>query len=237
MTAQVDEAAISAGARRALIASAILTIAVYAVPYGEWLGWPLLLLSTLAHELGHGIAAAMIGGRFDAFVMYPDASGYATVLSDGTRIGTAFISAGGLVGPAIVSAICFAAGRQPKWSRRTLGVVGFALLVAEVLVVRNIFGWVFVGLLATLLIAVAIRNWVPQMVIVFFGVQLALSVFSRADYLFMREAQTAGGTMPSDVAQIATALFLPYWFWGAMCGLFSAFVLLAGLATLLRSSD
>ena len=226
--------ALSAGARRALIASAVLTTAVYYVPYGEWLGWPLLLLSTLAHELGHGVAAALIGGRFDAFVMYPDASGYATCLGDGTRIGTAFIAAGGLVGPACVSGVCFVAGRHPERSGWALWLAGALLWVANVVVVRNLFGWVFVTLLATTLLVIAAKNWFPQLTAVFLGVQLALSVFSRADYLFVKEAHTAAGPMPSDVSQIAEALFLPYWFWGALCGLASAFVLFAGLATLLK---
>jgi len=35
--------------------------------------------------------------------------------------------------------------------------------------------------------------------------------------------------MPSDVAQMAENLFLPYWFWGAVCGLFAVAVLVLGL--------
>ena len=66
------------------------------------------------------------------------------------------------------------------------------------------------------------------------AVQLALSVFSRADYLFTRVAQTATGPMPSDVARIAEALWLPYWFWGVCCGLLSALVLLVALVAYLR---
>ena len=67
-----------------------------------------------------------------------------------------------------------------------------------------------------------------------FGVQLSLSVFSRADYLFTREAVTATGTVPSDVSQIAEALILPYWFWGACCGALSVAVLLVALVIYLR---
>ena len=60
--------------------------------------------------------------------------------------------------------------------------------------------------------------------VMFVSVQLALSVFSRGDYLFTPNA----GPFPSDVANMATSLFLPYWFWGLVCGGFSLAVLAAG---------
>ncbi len=37
-------------------------------------------------------------------------------------------------------------------------------------------------------------------------------------------AETGADTMPSDTGVIASALFLPYWFWGALCGAFSVTV-------------
>ena len=52
-----------------------------------------------------------------------------------------------------------------------------------------------------------------------------LSRFSRGDYLFTPYADTGGGRLPSDVGQIATALWLPYWFWGALCAVASLWVL------------
>jgi hypothetical protein len=35
--------------------------------------------------------------------------------------------------------------------------------------------------------------------------------------------------MPSDVAQIAEALWLPYWFWGGLLAVVSVAVLVGGL--------
>ena len=70
------------------------------------------------------------------------------------------------------------------------------------------------------------QGWIPRFTLVFLAVQLALSVFSRSDYLFTSVARTGAGPMPSDVAQMASALFLPFWFWGAACGALSLAVLL-----------
>lgn len=76
--------------------------------------------------------------------------------------------------------------------------------------------------------------WVPQLWLLFTAVQLALSVFSRGDYLFTATARTGRGALPSDAAQLADALIGPYWFWGGVCGLLSVAALLFGVVTFFR---
>ena len=220
----------------ALIGSIVLTVGLYAAPHSEWFAWPMILLSTLAHEMGHGIAAMMVGGEFHSFVMHPDASGVATWSGDVGRLGRGFVSAGGLIGPAVIAAFLFVIGRKPKRAKSALVVLGIGLLVALVFVVRNLFGVGFVACLALFCLVVGSKAspTISQWVVVFGAVQLALSVFSRGDYLFTATAETSSGTMPSDVAHMAEALLLPYWFWGGACGLFSILVLIFGVVGFLR---
>ena len=106
----------------------------------------------------------------------------------------------------------------------------------DLLLVRSFFGWFFVLGLALVALAVAWKapDWGSQLALSFLSVQLALSVFSRGDYLFTDVAQTQDGAKPSDVANMASALFLPYWFWGAICGLFSVAMLALGTWLFLR---
>jgi hypothetical protein len=78
---------------------------------------------------------------------------------------------------------------------------------------------------------------VSQGLVALLASQLALSVFSRGDYLFTKVAQTGSGPAASDVAQMADALLLPYWFWGSACGLLSLGVLLAGLWIFWRATQ
>jgi hypothetical protein len=221
-----------------LIGSIVITGVVYLVPFLRWAAWPFRQLATLAHELGHGLAAVVVGGRFEALLLYADGSGVATWSALVGRLGHATIAAGGLVGPALAAAVLLLAGRTPRAARVALVVVGSGLVVADVLVVRTLFGAVFVAVVALGLVAMGVlgSDLLAQAGLVFVAVQLALSVFSRADYLFTPVARTAQGSMPSDVAQIQEALVLPYWFWGATCGLLSLTVVGLALVVFLRDT-
>ena len=227
----IHDRAASRRAKSALIGSIVVTLVLYLVPGGQFVGYPLVLFSTLVHELGHGLAAIVCGGRFESLQVFANASGVARHTGDLSPLADAIVAAGGLVGPAVVAGLAFALGRNARAARIALGVGAGILLLAGALFVRNTFGLVFTGLLAAGLAWFALRQprEVSQLVLVFLAVQLALSVFSSADYLFTDVAHTGAGVLPSDTAQIATALGGPYWAWGLACGAFSVLVLAAGL--------
>ena len=239
--AAADPEAIARRTRWFLLASVVVTLAFYYVPYGMIVGLPLLWLSTLVHELGHGLTAAVLGGKFNSFVMHADGSGV-TSWSAPMFFGPvrqALVAAGGLVGPAVVAAIGFVLARSPKAAKIGLYIGVGALALLAILVVRNGLGWGFVAVLGVVMALLATRKdpTYAQLGLVFLSVQLAMAVFSRGDYLFTEYAETASGKMPSDVAQMADALLLPYWFWGGLCGLFSVAVLAIGLWIFFKGYD
>ena len=223
---------------KALVAVAVATVALYLIPYGRYVIYPLLLISTLVHELGHGVAAVIAGGDFLEFKMWSDGSGVAFHTSPPSGAARAFISAGGLCGPAVAAAAMFALAPRARYARFALGAFGGLLAIALLLVVRNQFGAIFTGILAAsaLVIAVYGGERLAQVTLLFLAVQLALSVYSRGDYLFMEVANTANGPMPSDTAQMANALGGSYWFWGGLCAVFSAAMLGLGVFTFWRGS-
>lgn len=228
--------ALPRGAVRGLLVATGLTALMFAVPQGAWLAAPLLWLSTLAHELGHGLTAVLLGADFTTLELYADGSGVATWRGQVGALGQGAIAAGGLLGPAVLAALCFAFGRSARASRAVLGLAAIGLAIALLLWVRTVFGAVFVGTLAVGCGAVAWRlhDEVARVLVLFFGIQLALSVFSRSDYLFATTAQTGAGLMPSDTQQMAEALWLPAWVWGGSVGLVSVAVLAGGLTWALR---
>ncbi|MEM9488253.1 MAG: M50 family metallopeptidase, partial [Myxococcota bacterium] len=67
-----------------LLISAVVTLILYNVPFlYNTIAYPLLLISTMVHELGHGVAALLSGGSFAKFVMFPDGSGMAYIGTTG----------------------------------------------------------------------------------------------------------------------------------------------------------
>ncbi|MEM6532468.1 MAG: M50 family metallopeptidase [Myxococcota bacterium] len=227
-----------ARARWIVLGAVVATFVLYRVPYGAYVVYPMMLLSTYAHEMGHGVTAVLVGGRFDRFVMYADGSG-AAYTATALGIQRALVAAGGLVGPAILGAVLFMAAARPKLARAALWTFAIAVVLSLLLVVRNPFGWAFLAIVAVATGAVASRGseLAGQCTLAFIAAQMAASVFSRGDYLFTPTAQTAAGAMPSDVAQISEVLLLPYWVWGALCGLVSIAVLVGGLAVFWRATS
>lgn len=218
-------------ASRAVILASTLTLFLYFIPFLYPLAYPFILLSTFFHEMGHGLAALLMGGQFDSFKMWADGSGVAQIRGNFGNFSRAFVAAAGLVGPSIAAFLFFLSIKSERRSRVVLSAFGILLILSIMLVVRNIFGIFFVALLAAICFyfSLGTAKKYCQLVLAFLATQLALSVFSRSDYLFTNTAITSVGSMPSDVAQIADALFLPYWFWGSLCGLFSLAILIFGI--------
>lgn len=222
-------------ARAALAWSVVLTLALPRLPVASVLAIPLLWLSTVAHELGHGVAALALGGRFDRFVIRPDGSGTAFTAAPAGDVAGALVSAGGLLGPAVVAALWFALARRELGARVGLALFGAALLAAALALADPGFTTGYLAVVGGLAAAAAaLPARFAQLALVFLAVQLALSVFIRGDYLFTEVAGSSAGAMPSDVAVIAGHLGGPYWAWGLACGLASVLVLLLGLRWFVR---
>lgn len=193
------------------------------------LGRVLILFSTLAHELGHGLMAMLVGGDFKQLVINWDGSGVTSWAGSDGRIVRGLVAAGGLIGPSIAAAVLFSSARAgDKKFLLATRLFAAGLLVIGLLTARSVWAALFTIGLGIFLLALStkVSRKALESFVVFIGVQLGLSVFTRADYLFTRTAD--GTNLPSDVAQMSQALFLPFWFWGAVCGLFSVVVLFWG---------
>lgn len=223
-------------ARAALAWSIVATLALPRIPILSVLWLPLLWLSTVAHELGHGVTALAFGADFRRFVIHPDGSGMATYAMPANDLASATIAAGGLVGPAIVAATWFVMGHRPLGARIGLALFGAGFLAATALVADPGFTQVYLGSVGglALLGAVFLTPGWAQGALVFLAVQMSLSVYTRSDYLFTPVARPSYN--PSDVAVIAQHLGGPYWAWGIACGLFSLLVLVLGLRWYLRGA-
>lgn len=219
-----------------MLVAVALTAILFLVPGGNLIGRPLVWAATLFHEMGHAVATTVVGGEVVGVRVYGDGSGVTHGRRPPGRVRSAVVAAGGLVGPAAFAGVLFAAGRRRRFVRPAAVALGAALLLAVPFTLRGPIA-IVLGLVlgaGAIGLAVRARPAVSQVAITFLAVQLALSVFSQRDYLFTATAQTGIGPVPSDSAQIAMALGGPYWFWGAVCGVLSVVILVAGLVATLR---
>lgn len=219
-----------------LVAAAVATIILWQVPGGNYILYPFTILATWFHEMGHGLMAVLLGGRFEKLLIFPNGSGVA--YNSGAlflgRIGRALVAASGPMGPPLAGAALILASRRFKTTQLSLLILGSLLILSAVIWVRSLFGLVAIPLLGLAILGIALRTrrWVQGFTIQFLGVQACVSTFHQVDYLFSR---TAGPGLLSDSGQIAEQLFLPYWFWGGLMAITSLILLLQSLRVAYRS--
>ncbi|MBR8833235.1 MAG: M50 family metallopeptidase [Stigonema ocellatum SAG 48.90 = DSM 106950] len=220
-----------------LIAAAIATILLWHVPFGNYILYPFTILATWFHEMGHGLAALLLGGDFQQLKISPNGSGVA-YYSGGLflgPIGSALVAAAGPLGPPIAGAILILASRSFKTATLSLKILGGFLIVSTLIWVRSLFGLVAIPLLGFIILGIALgaNRWLQGFAIQFLGVQACVSTYLQLDYLF---SSSAGPGLHSDSAQIQHLLFLPYWFWGGLMAIASLVILVQSLRIAYRSA-
>jgi hypothetical protein len=227
--------------RRRITTLAVMALACI-VLWQTWWGslalYPFTILATWFHEMGHGLAAILTGGRFERLLIYPDGSGVAQSLlpADASVLADAFVSAAGPLGPPIAGALLLVASRSRRATRAVLAVLAAVLLLSTLVWVRSLAGWIVLPLIGVALLAVVLRGSakVQGFAIQLLGVQACISTFHHAGYLFSAGGSIGGQAQRSDTAAIADALWLPYWFWGGAISLAIAGLLGVSLRFALR---
>ena len=203
------------------------SIVVPRLPLGRRLLYPFALLGTWVHEMGHGLAAVAVGGRFRRLEIYSNLGGQA--LSTGVRgVQRAVVAAGGLIGPALAGALVIVLGSRAQTAGWVLGALALAIGLSLIAVVRNVFGWVALGAVAAVLAPIAL--YAPEGVRIFLaqliGIQFCLAFWGTLDYMFTKNFVRDGRVLDSDTQEIANVLILPYWFWAALITAASAAMLI-----------
>jgi hypothetical protein len=98
----------------------VTTLLMAFIPWLHWLDSPFRLLLTIVHELGHGLAALLTGGRFISFVVYPNGAGLATT-TGGWRL---VVIPAGYLGVAVFGAVLILLGRSHRWARVAMAIIG-----------------------------------------------------------------------------------------------------------------
>lgn len=232
------------GSRRelgVLIGVAVLSIAVWQLPYGHLIVYPFTILATWFHEMGHGLAALLVGGDFQRLVLYTDGSGLAYHTLPRGAVGgvrSAMVAAGGPLGPAVAGAFLILVSPYPAPSRWILGLLGAAMIAAAALWISGAFGLAAIGGLGLVLLWVAVKgsDGVTHFLVNLLGVQACISTYRQIDYLFTRDVVIDGSPMLSDTGRIAETLVFPHWFWAGAIIAVSAVLLAWSLRSAFRGA-
>ena len=200
-----------------LLTPGVLVVFAPALPFGNYLIYPFMILATWFHEMGHGLTALAFGYEFERLVIYSNGSGLAesSLPADASRFSRALIAAGGPLGPSFIGAALILASAKEKFWRAALYLLAFAIAISTGIWVRSSTGW-FV--LPAISVGLALLAWrgkagLVRFMLQFLGMLAALSMFMSWDYLFMESARIGGQVILSDTGAIEANLFLPHWFW------------------------
>lgn len=130
-------------------------IAITAVVFGLWqtpVVLPLKILVVFLHELSHGLAAVMTGGKIEGMSLSVNQGGHAV-----TRGGNGFlILSAGYVGSLLLGAGLLLAALRTDADRIILGLLGVVMLGVTVLYMRDMFPVVFCTVSGMALLAIAL---------------------------------------------------------------------------------
>jgi hypothetical protein len=198
------------------IAAATVILIQQWLPFGRELLYPLSLFTTWVHEMGHGLTALLLGGRFTELVIRTDGSGYAMSYA-GNGWNHALVSAGGMLAPAILGSFILGFVHGPRRAKIVLTILAAALVLSVVIWVRSTIGVITMPIVAVLL---AWAAWLgfrakPHRRVIMaqvLGVMLAFdTVFGTVFYAMSSEASKG---RPSDVQQMANEVGGAYWMHG-----------------------
>lgn len=202
----------------ALAAGALLVLPF--VPFGNFVLYPFMILSTWFHEMGHGLTAVTMGFDFERLVLLPDGSGFAqySFPESAGRFSHAVVAASGPMGPAMVGSALILASPHEKLWRPALYTLAAVIGVSTVIWVRSLLGWIVLPGIALLLVLIATRGspTLERFTLQFLGLQAALSMFQQWDYLMVESAVIAGREQLSDTGAIEAYLLLPHWLWAGL---------------------
>lgn len=219
-----------------LVAAAVVTVILWQLPGGNYVLYPFTILATWFHEMAHGLAALLLGGRFAKLLIFSDGSGVAYYAGPlvWEPVSRAVVAAAGPMGPPLAGAALIYASRSMNAATLGLKVLGGFLVVSAVIWVRSLFGLAAIPAigLAVLVIAFMGSAGVRVFSVQFLGVQACVSTYRQIDYLF---SYSAGPLGISDTAQMQQVLLMPYWFWGLLMTIASAMILIWSLKTAYRS--
>jgi Peptidase M50B-like len=199
---------------------------------GRYILYPFKLFSTWVHEMSHGTAAILIGGKIKDLQIFHDGSGSCYYYYDGATWKGAFVSSAGYTGTAFWGCILLLFRRTVLGP--TIGTIGFgvAILLSCALYVRNAF-----GLIALIIegLAFILCGWfLPALwldnLYAFLAVTCSMNALLDIRNLYGSSQGYVGGQLSStDAVAVSEYWGNDYRFWATLWLIFAIVMTLIGL--------
>jgi hypothetical protein len=216
-----------------LVLAGLVVVMLPALPLGNYLIYPFVILTTWFHEMGHGLTALASGQEFRQLMIFASGSGVAEsrLAPDAAPWVFAAIAAGGPLAPSLVGAALILASAHPRLWRPALWVMAGTIFASVIIWVRSPVGYAVLPLVAATLALAAWRAKpnLARFTLQFLGILAAMSMLRDFRYLFSENAVIEGQEVLSDTGQIAAVLGLPHWLWAAVILVVSALMVGAAL--------
>ena len=214
-------------------AAFVLSLVLRQIPILTWLVTPFQLFVTLIHELSHGLAALVTGGRFIEFTIARDTSGLATTAGGWRWL---IIPAGYLRAALFGGLLLVLNNRSPgQRERRWLAIVlGLFFTLMTLLFARNLVAITVGVVLATALLALG--RYGPNLWLTFGLNLLAIQcVLNALDSLTGLMRLSAGPfQLPSDARAMADLTHIPALAWATLWSLAALAMLFGSVYLSLR---
>jgi hypothetical protein len=226
-----------------LLLAAVISIAIWFIPYAEILSYPFRIFVTFIHEGGHAIAALLTGNSVQSLSVAMNGSGE-TYTTQGGWFSQMFVSSAGYIGAMTFGALLLVLIRRAVAARLVLlGSAGIVLALTIIFgVVKPLFAgaWLslsglpftlFAGvLLSAGLFAVArfASARVATFVVSLLAVQCVLNALLDLKTVFFLSSPFAA-TVPTDAVNMANTTGVPAIFWAGLWITFSVLILLVAI--------
>jgi len=229
-----------------LLIATVITIALWFIPFADYLVYPIRLFVTFIHEGSHALASFLTGSSVQSLTVSSDGSGMVYAVPSNT-LSALLISSAGYLGTTAFGTLLLVLIRRAYSARIVLTasaifVGAMTLLFGLIAPAWNIFSAqvslgsvaftvVAGGLLTAGLLAIAkyTSDNFARFAFSFLAVQCILSAFSDLATVFLINAPLIGSDIHTDAANMAQATGLPAIAWVLIWIGISVFMISVGL--------
>src|SRR5499427_2161083 len=226
-----------------LLLAAVLSIALWFIPFAEILSYPFRIFVTFIHEGGHALAALATGNSVQSLSVAMNGSGE-TYTTQGGIISQMIVSSAGYIAAMTYGALLLVLIRRSVAARLVL--VGSSLLVFSLTTIFGVIKPIMAGswgsleglpftLLAGVLISAglfAVARFasarVATFLVSFLAVQCVLNALLDLKTVFFLSSPFAA-TVPTDALNMANATGVPALFWSVLWIAASVLILAAAV--------